>query len=126
MRAFFCVMVCGAIVALASAPPRAQPRESGAWGGYVSGIADLPLVAGLTEDVEAALVFDKPSGRIIEAFATGALTRAEVTAFYARTLPELGWRRLDDSVFAREREVLRILVSGDNGTVAVRFLLSPR
>ena len=84
------------------------------------------MVAGLTEDVDAALVFDKPSGRIIEAFATGALTRAEVTAFYARTLPELGWRRLDDSVFAREREVLRILVSGNNGTVAVRFLLSPR
>jgi hypothetical protein len=84
------------------------------------------LVAGLTEDIDAALVFDKPSGRIVEAFASGALTRSEVTSFYDRTLPELGWRHLGDLAFTRENEVLRIIVSSDEGTVAVRFLLSPR
>ena len=126
MRIYVCVIVCGAIALLGSASVHAQQPQSDGRDEYVSGIADLPLVAGLTEDVDAAIVFDKPSGRIIEAFATGALTRAEVTAFYAHTLPELGWQRLGDLAFARERELLRIVVSNDNGVLAVRFSLSPR
>jgi hypothetical protein len=41
-------------------------------------------------------------------------------------LPELGWRQVGDMAFARESEVLRIVVSGDDGALTVRFSLSPR
>ena len=37
------------------------------------------------------MVFDTPAGRIVEAVASGAVTRDEVLAFYAETLPQLGW-----------------------------------
>ena len=92
---------------------------------FVSGIDDLPLMAGLVEEQGAALVFDSPSGRVVETEASGPLSRAEVMAFYATTLPELGWRRQGEAVFTRERETLTLeLVEKPDGVV-VRFVLSP-
>lgn len=134
MRTPLRYLVYAAMGVLLAAPARAQaPEQADAQGGaqggardFVTGVEDLPLIAGLTEQADAGVVFDKPSGRIVEAYATGALTRAEVVAFYVQTLPELGWRRLGDMAFARESEVLRIVVSGDDGALTVRFSLSPR
>ena len=126
MRAGFRFLLCGAIVVLLTAPVPAQAPDKGAVGGFVTGIEDLPLMAGLTEDPGAGLVFDKPAGRIVEAYATGAPSRSEVIAFYTEILPELGWRRVGDMAFAREGEVLRIGVSGGNGASTVRFSLAPR
>ncbi len=130
MRTLLRYLVSAAVVVLLAAPARAQaPEQGGAQGGargFVTGVEDLPLIAGLTEQADAGVVFDKPSGRIVEAYATGALTRAEVVAFYVQTLPELGWRQVGDMAFARESEVLRIVVSGDDGALTVRFSLSPR
>ena len=46
---------------------------------------------------EAALIFDKPQGRIVEMAAIadnekGQISRAAVEAFYRASLPNLGWR----------------------------------
>ncbi len=112
----------------ASGPGAAGGFATGgfATGGFVTGIEDVPLMAGLVDRPDAALVFDKPSGRIVEAYATGASSRAEVVAFYAETLPELGWRRTGELAFEREGEVLRIAVSMEDGVATVRYSLSPR
>lgn len=93
--------------------------------GFVTGVEDLPLMPGLVEDTEAALVFDEPGGRLVEAYAYGPLSADEVTAFYSAVLPELGWRPIGELAFLREGEMLRIgLVPGDEGLV-VQFVLSP-
>jgi hypothetical protein len=92
---------------------------------FVSGIDDLPLMAGLVEEQGAALVFDSPSGRVVETEASGPLSRAEVMAFYATTLPELGWRRQGEAVFTRDRETLTLELAERPGGVVVRFVLSP-
>ncbi len=98
---------------------------------YVSGIEDLPLMDGLTEAPGGALVFDTPGGRIVEAYAYGALSRREVLDFYAATLPQLGWKRIQDAAFSRENEILRLeftaldAMSGKGPGVSVRFALSP-
>ncbi len=126
MGARLLYLVCGAILVLASATMRAQTPGSDAAGGFVTGVEDLPLIAGLIEDADAGLVFDKPSGRIVEAYAAGALARADVVAFYAQTLPELGWRHVDELAFVREGEALHIVIAGDDGAITVRFSLSPR
>ena len=47
---------------------------------------------GLIPIAGSDLVFDKPEGRIVEAQAQGASSRAKVQAFYAASLPQLGWR----------------------------------
>ncbi len=110
-----CLYACLAM--LLTAPARAD--------GFVSGAEDLPLMAGLTEDEGANLVFDKPGGRIVEAWATGAVSHAAVGAFYAETLPELGWQRLDAADWTREGERLRIDITGGDDALIVHFSISP-
>jgi len=94
--------------------------------GYVADIADLPLMRGLEEVAQAGMAFDKPAGRIVEAYAQGAVDAAAVRRFYRETLPQLGWRRLGPDRFAREDEQLEIDYLGDDGDLTVRYTLQPR
>ncbi len=93
---------------------------------YLAAVADLPLMPGLAEVPGAGLVFDQPSGRIVEAYAQGAVSRAAVRAFYLDTLPNLGWRAKAEALFQREGEELRLDISGDDGALIVRFTLQPQ
>ena len=110
MNGFLNIFLYACLAMLLTAPARAAD-------GFVSGAEDLPLMAGLTEDEGANLVFDKPAGRIVDAWAAGAVSRAAVAAFYAETLPELGWRRRDAASWAREGERLRIDITGVDGAL---------
>ncbi len=116
---------------LAWAEVHAAERTAGQGGGvaFVSGIEDLPLMPGLEEDSEGRMVFDTAAGRIVEAFASGAVSRAQVLEFYAATLPQLGWRRKGETAFGREDEILVLEFSGSKAgpapALSVRFALSP-
>ena len=102
--------------------PAALAEEAAA---FMAGVADLPLMPGLAEVPDAGVVFDKPAGRIVEAYAEGAVSRAAVTAFYISTLPNLGWRAKAEALFQREGELLRLGFMGDDGALVVRFSLQP-
>jgi len=96
---------------------------------YLSGIDDVPLMEGLTEDRDAGVVFDKPSGRIVEGVAGGKVMPSAVIAFYRETLPELGWA-LDaagksDLHFHRDTEVLSVTVDTAKDRSVVTFSLTP-
>jgi hypothetical protein len=115
------------LVALAAAGPQGAAAQEPA---FVAGIEDLPLMPQLDEVAEAGVVFDKPSGRIVESYAEGATTRAQVEAFYRRTLPQLGWLAVDrggegGAAFLREGERLVISFLGRDGDLVVRFTLQP-
>jgi hypothetical protein len=92
---------------------------------YLTEIEDVPLMPGLSQVPDAGVVFDKPSGRIVEIYAHGPVTRAEVAAFYRDSLPQLGWQA-QDGVYLREGESLAIDYLGADGDLAVRFTLQPR
>ncbi len=96
---------------------------------FVGGIEDLPLMPGLEEDAAGRMVFDTAAGRIVEAYASGAVSRAQVLDFYAATLPQLGWRREGETAFLREDEMLVLEFSagkaGPAPALTVRFALSP-
>ena len=113
-----------ALVVLVSGTPPAAAQEEEAVG-FVSGIEDLPLMPGLQEAPEGALVFDTPAGRIVEAYASGSPSSETILAFYAGTLPQLGWRRVGAGTFVREDEALRLTVEEDRGLRTVRFALTP-
>lgn len=113
------VLVVLVILAAISAARAADPPA------YVAGIDDLPLMPGLTMVDDAGVVFDKPSGRIVEAYAEGQVDRAQVAAFYAASLPQLGWRTLQSNVFVREGERLSLVFLGGDGDLIVRFTLEP-
>ncbi len=110
--------------------------QMGSWGlaaadragvAFVSGIEDLPLMDGLREAEGESMVFDTVAGRIVESYATGAVTRSQVLEFYATTLPQLGWRRHSEGTFQREDEILKLEFSAAaaKSVLTVRFALSP-
>lgn len=119
--------VCIALSALSSVTFGLSPlaAQTSAPRAFVAEIPDLPLMPGLTEVPDAAVVFDKPAGRIAEAYAEGAVTRREVAAFYARTLPQLGWRMLAPERYSREGERLSLVLLGADGDLVVRFTIEP-
>ena len=49
-----------------------------------------------------------------------------VLAFYAKTLPQLGWQRAGERSFQREKERLSLDLTREQGRLTVRFTLAPR
>lgn len=94
---------------------------------FVAGIDDLPLMPGLAALPTQGVVFDVPGGRIVEAWAQGAVTRGAVLTFYGSTLPQLGWSVSAPDLFRREGETLRLEFppGAAAGTLLIRFYLSP-
>lgn len=93
---------------------------------FLSNLDDIPLMPGLAERKDLAISFDKPEGRIVEAYAEGQLAAEAVTKFYAATLPQLGWRNEGGNRFTRESEELQLSVNAISKGLTVRFALSPR
>lgn len=108
------------IFSLLLVTPRAGADE------FVAGTEDVPLMPGLTLITGSDLVFDKPEGRIIEAQAQGALSRVKVQAFYAASLPQLGWKKIGADHWQRETERLKLDFRGQDGHLTVGFTLSPQ
>ncbi len=93
---------------------------------FFSLVEDMPLMTGLTEIVEAGLVFDNPRGRIVTMFAKGNVARPAVLDYYGRALPQLGWKTTRPNRFSREGEILRLEFTKETDGLTVRFALSPR
>lgn len=116
-------LMLAALMALAGTCASLNTHAGGA---FLSIAEDVPLMPGLTENLEAATVFDKPSGRIASTEAKGTVTAAAVRQFYAATLPQLGWKPVGPEQYRREAEQLRIAITARNGAgVTVRFELLP-
>ena len=99
---------------------------SAAWAGqFVAGTEDVPLMPGLTSVAGSTLVFDKPQGRIVETEAQGEVSRVKVLAFYAASLPQLGWRKIDAMQWRRGHERLTLDLQGKDGELTVGFTLLP-
>lgn len=108
--------------------PQAGAIRPAAAESFLTAIADLPLAPGLSELSDQGLVFDKPGGRIVEAYAAGQTSAAAVRSFYAETLPQLGWQALgagSEGAWRREGERLDLAVLSETGTILVRFTLRP-
>ncbi len=116
-----CLVICVLAAGLLGAAGPLAAAE-----GYLAGIPDLPLMPGLQEVPDSGLIFDKPEGRIVEAYAAGAATPQAVTAFYDETLPHLGWRREKPGAYLREGERLSLELARSAAGVTVLFRLSPQ
>jgi hypothetical protein len=91
---------------------------------FVSALEDVPLMPGLTELPDAAVRLDTAEGRIVVAWATGAIDEASIAAFYARTLPQLGWTAGGRERYLREGEALQLdMFRGE--ILTLRYTLSP-
>src|SRR5258708_12137175 len=77
---------------------------------FVPGVDDLPLMPGLSALTGQGVVFEAPSGRVIEAWAEGAVSRDAVLSFYGSTFPQLGWTAAAPDLFPRESGTFRLEV----------------
>ncbi len=104
--------------------------SSGGVGAFVTGLEDVPLMPDLQDVPEAAVIFDKPAGRLVEAYAEGDVESDAVLNFYRETLPQLGWSleaiQGATGIFFRESERLEIHVLEGQDRRTVRFVLSPK
>lgn len=92
-------------------------------GDAAAGVADLPLMPGLDPARAAAVVGGKAAGDVV-AVATGRLDRRAVLDFYGAALPQLGWQRIAEARFQRERRILALGFSESAGALTVRFSIA--
>ena len=100
-------------------------------GDFFDGFPDLPLMPGLTERPEAAVVFDHASGQVATAVASGPVEPAAIRRFYRRTLPPLGWMPecaapecAPPDRYSRDGESLALEVVSERGDTTARFVLT--
>jgi hypothetical protein len=121
------VFMIGIVAAAALVAVPLLAADKGA--GFISGFEDLPLMPGLTQVPDAGTMFDTPSGRVVEAYAKGKVAVADVAAFYDKTLPHLGWKKVTAHRYRREGEVLDLEIGDGKGSgdapTTVRFYLAP-
>ncbi len=113
------LILLGGVLVPGTAPLRAEEAQ------FVAGVEDLPLMPGLSEVPGAGVVFDKPSGRFVEAYAVGSVAAGLVQDFYAQTLPQLGWQRASSGAFQRDGERLTLETIKGGDLLTVHFTLSP-
>jgi hypothetical protein len=121
---FIALMLCIVLPFAAFSPAVVSPLAAAER--FLSVIDDLPLMPGLTEISGSAVTFSKPGGRIIEVAATGKTEVARVLVFYARTLPQLGWRSEGAAIWQRDSEILRLGFAENGDTLTVQFSLAPQ
>jgi hypothetical protein len=100
------------------------PALAGAGEAFLAEIEDVPLAPGLTE-APGGLVFDSPTGRIVEASASGAISADQVRSFYNETLAQLGWHSTGELQFRRDNETLKISIDPRKKPLVVHFNLTP-
>ena len=98
---------------------------------FFSAIRDLPLMPGLVERAEAAVVFEHPGGQATTALASGPVAPAAVRKFYRAALPPLGWVPECATPpcpapdrYRRDGEALELDLAAERDATAVRFLLT--
>lgn len=93
---------------------------------FFSSLHDIPLMQGMKELEERAIFFDKPGGRISEAFALMYnINQHDVLQFYQQTLPQLGWGQVSVSSFFRKNEMLELSFEVNDGLQVVKVMIGP-
>lgn len=95
---------------------------------YFSALPELPIPAGLTEEAHSAIRFDQPEGRIIALKADGSAPPSQITDFYSKTLPSLGWKADPNATgrYVRGNETLIIETRAlPDGNTRLKILVRP-
>lgn len=94
---------------------------------FFEALYDVPIMPGLQELKDQAMLFDKPDGRIASVVAASkTLPKAEVARFYHDSLPQLGWIKTSENQYVRGSDLLYFEVVAKPPLTIVHFTLSPR
>ena len=94
---------------------------------FSNSINDLPIMPGLTLQPDEDVLFVTPStGRIATSVATGIVDVDDVYRFYAKTLPQMGWKTSDKRSYFRDADQLTIKAHADGKLTRVEFTVTPK
>lgn len=105
----------------------AQPSdEQGHKQIFFSALHDIPLMDGMTEIQDETMMFDKPGGRIIDAYAiSDRLSSQDITLYYNATLPQFGWGKTDNLHFYRDKEILSLSFPKHDDATLLKISIRP-
>lgn len=97
-----------------------------AQGDFFEALYDVPVMPGLEELHDQAMLFDKPDGRIASVTAASkTLSAAQVAGFYGETLPQMGWKKMSENQYVREGDRLSLEITKKAPLTIVHFTLEP-
>ncbi len=118
MKAFWIIVL--AILCLGTPPAMAGS------GRYFEALYDVPVMPGLEELPDQALLFDKPDGRIASVVAASkSLTEPQIRQFYEDTLSQMGWKKHTQNQYVRGADRLSLEVVKRPPMTVVHFTLEP-
>lgn len=93
---------------------------------FFEALYDVPVMPGLEEVKDQAMLFDKPDGRIASIVAVSEkLSAADISRFYADSLPQLGWKKTSENQYVRAKDQLNMEVVKKPPLTIVHFTLQP-
>ena len=120
VRSLLCLM--GLLVAF-HAPARAEVLHAPV---FFEALYDVPVMPGLEEVKDQAMLFDKPDGRIASVVAASkTLNASDITRFYDESLPQLGWKKMSQNQYVRGKDRLVMDLTKTPPLTVVHFTLSP-
>jgi hypothetical protein len=93
---------------------------------FLKGIDDIPTYKNMIHVEESLVMFDKINGRFISTEIIGEYEYSEVSEFYNKILPNLGWRLIKKNQFSRSEESLELEYKLDGKDLRVVFNISPK
>ena len=93
---------------------------------FVLGINDLPILNKMKNMPESLVIFDTNEGRFIKTQISGKETVANAILYYNEILPNLGWKKIDNMKFKREKELLNIKYQKKDGLLYLTFSVLPK
>ncbi|RPF77531.1 MAG: hypothetical protein CBE14_001050 [Rickettsiales bacterium TMED254] len=88
---------------------------------FVLGINDLPIFNKMKNMPESLVIFDTNEGRFVKTQISGNETLANATLYYSEILPNLGWEKIEDKKFKREKELLNVKYHIKDGLLHITF-----
>ena len=93
---------------------------------FLKGLEDIPLYKSMTHVENSLVMFDKINGRFVSTEITGPYKYEEVSNFYNKILPNLGWKITNNNLFERGTESLRLEFKTTKKKLTVVFSIFPK
>ena len=92
---------------------------------FLKGINDIPTYKNMVHVEESLIMFDKINGRFVSTEIIGKYNYSEVSEFYKKILPNLGWKQITKDLFIRGEESLELEYKLDGKQLRVLFNITP-
>ena len=92
---------------------------------FLKGIEDIPAYKNMAYVEESLVMFDKINGRFVSTEIIGKYNYSEVSEFYKKILPNLGWKLITKNLYRRGEEYLELEYKLDGKQLRVLFNISP-